>query len=84
MASLYPVLYDIYILYNVLYNVHNYNTCDSGTMKLKHTEGQVQVILTNIHTHDKITLEAVASGEPDDQGDTLFTYQTWSPPNQVT
>ena len=53
-------------------------------MKLKHTEGQVQVILTNIHTHDKITLEAVASGEPDDQGDTLFTYQTWSPPNQVT
>ncbi|XP_063692288.1 BOS complex subunit NOMO3-like isoform X2 [Bolinopsis microptera] len=54
----------------------------TGTMKLKHTAGQVQVILTNIDTHDKITLEAVASGEPDDEGDTLFTYQTWSPPNQ--
>ena len=52
-------------------------------MKLKYTTGTVQAILTNIDTHDKITLEAVPSGPADEEGVTLFTYQTWSPPNQV-
>ena len=52
-------------------------------MKLKYTSGTVQAILTNIDTHDKITLEAVPSGPADEEGVTLFTYQTWSLPNQV-
>ena len=55
----------------------------TGTMKLKYTAGLVQVILTNIDTKDKITLEAVPSGEPDEEGLTLFSYQTWSLPHQV-
>ena len=43
----------------------------------------MQVVLTNLLTHEKVILDTVAEEKEEEEGFTILAYKMWSPPNQV-
>ena len=54
-----------------------------GLMRLAETDTNVQVSVTNMDTHDKVILDSIPTEKGED-GVMIYTYQMWSPPDQVT
>jgi len=53
-----------------------------GELHVLNIEGAVLVVLTNLDTHEKVTVETTVTDSVDKEGFILLTYQMWSIPGQ--